>query len=458
MDKRWIKLVSLILGCLVGIFVIGPGTLYAEKIKTVTIKAWAPNGGSPLRRNNFFEAGEMLNKYLKAAGTKVRVKVECPVPGTWDTYTKANLLALETGDPNKIADIIIISPEDVGAFADAGYIIPLDEYIDKYPETYSDIIPALWTPCKYNGKTWSLPQDTEVRMIFYHKDFLTKLGWSKEQIEELPKKVWTGEFTLDDLVDLGEKFVNAGIVKKGHGFWFRPKPGCDWYLYMLAYGGKLVNPDTGKLVIDKSAYLKSFQLIEKLMKRGVTLRGMTALDWPEWNKTVADGKVAIIQAGCYHWAEWQFRWGLDKEYAEKNIGWFPIPAGFKGGKPVSVSHPMQLTISAASLHKDLAFLLVTIYESNYLNAKHAVQSGHLAIRESELAYPIYSENKFLVEAAKISPISTMIPSMTGSGILQLTYFQFVAGVLSGTLKPERALDIFVNQMKLRLGDKLEVIE
>jgi len=52
----------------------------------------------------------------------------------------------------------------------------------------------------------------------------------------------------------------------------------------------------------------------------------------------------------------------------------------------------------------------------------------------------------------------MIPSMTGSGILQLTYFQFVAGVLSGTLEPERALNLFINQMKLRLGDKLEVIE
>ncbi len=49
MGKRWIKLVSLILGCLVGIFVIGLGTLYSEEIKTVTIKAWAPNGGSPLR-------------------------------------------------------------------------------------------------------------------------------------------------------------------------------------------------------------------------------------------------------------------------------------------------------------------------------------------------------------------------------------------------------------------------
>ncbi len=444
---------------LVVVFVLSSSVMVlAQDIQTIKLKAWAPNGGSPLRRDNFFEAAEILNKYLEAAGTKIRVEVDCPVPGGWDAYTKANLLALGTGDPEKIADIMIIAPEDVGAMADADYIIPLDDYIAKYPETYTDIIPALWVPSKYKDKTWSVPQDTEVRMVYYRKDMLMKLGWSKEEADALADKVWNGEFTLDDLIALAKELVDAGIVEKGHGFWFRPKPGVDWYLYMLAYGGKLVNPETGKLVIDKSAYLSSFQFIEKVVKNDVTLRGMTALDWPEWHQTVADGKVGFIQAGCYHWAEWQFRFGLDKKVAEENLGWFPIPAGEKGGQPVSVSHPMELTITAASRYKDLAFLLATIYESTYLNSKHAVQSGHLAIRESQLTYPIYAEDKFLVEAAKISPISTMTPSMSGSGVLQITYFQFVTGVLSGTLKPEQAVELFVQEMMSKMPDNLEVVE
>ena len=458
MKLRTIKTITLITACVLIFSFLIMGASCEEKINTVTLKAWAPNGGSPLRRENFFEAAEILNKQLEAAGANVRVKVECPVPGSWDAYTKANLLALGTGDPEKIADIMIIAPEDIGSFADAGYIISLDDYIAKYPETYTDIIPALWVPCEYKGKKWSVPQDTEVRMIYYHKDYLAKLGWSKDEIEKLPEKVFNGEFTLDDLVGLSEELINAGIVDKGHGFWFRPRPGADWYLYMLAYGGKLVNPETGNLFIDKAAYLKSFEFMKKVVDTGITMKGITSLDWPEWHQTVADGKVAFIQAGCYHWAEWQFRFGLDKEYAEENLGFFPIPAGVKGGKPVSVSHPMQATITSASLHKDLAFLLLTIYESVYLNSIHAVQSGHLAIRESQLSYPLYAEDEFYVEAAKISPISTMTPSMTGSGILQLTYFQFVEGVLAGQLTPAKAVELFTNQMKSQLGDVVEVAE
>lgn len=110
------------------------------------------------------------------------------------------------------------------------------------------------------------------------------------------------------------------------------------------------------------------------------------------------------------------------------------------------------------MHKDLAFLVLTIYESVYLNSIHAVQSGHLAIRESQLSYPLYAEDKFYVEAAKISPISTMTPSMFGSGILQQTYFQFVQGVLAGQLTPAKAVELFINQMKSQLGDVVEVAE
>ena len=62
---------------------------------------------------------------------------------------------------------------------------------------YQDFFPHLWDAVSYNGQRWGVPQDIEVRMVFYRKDHLAALGWSDEEIADLPRRIRDKEFMLE---------------------------------------------------------------------------------------------------------------------------------------------------------------------------------------------------------------------------------------------------------------------
>lgn len=431
--------------------------------KVVTIKAWTvgPDDPSITRKLNLEAAGERLNKILEAVGADVRVKVEAEFNTvSWDSFKKRNLLALQTRDPKQIADIIVTGHEDIALYAVADYIIPLDEYIAKYPEVYEDFIPTLWDCVEFQGKIWGIPQDTEARVFWYRKDLLRELGWSEEEIATLPQRVIRGEFTLDDLAALGKELQDKGIVEKGKGIWHRPSPGTDWFQFIFAYGGEIYDPATGKLVVDRSATLKTLQYLKKLVDSGVTPSGMTRIEWRTIHSQFTGGKVGIfLTGGIWHWAEWQRSpYSLSEEYEFENIGWAPIPSGFKGGKPISVSHPLVHLITKTSPHPELAFLLVTLASEVDLNTKHAVQSGHLAVRNSQLSYQPYAEALFLKKAAEILQFSRFSPNHPKAPFYWETIFRAIGAVEAGIKTPEEALEFVVNRMRGELGDEVIIRE
>jgi len=465
MKKLRVKSRIMVVALAVGLLLVGGAVSYGQEIETVTIRAWTigPGVDQLTRKTNLEDAGKRLNKYLEAIGAKVRVEVEALFhTQDWASFKTANLLALGSGDPKRIADIILTGHEIIGIYATAGYIVPLDEYIAKYPEVYDDFIPALWPSTKWADKIWGIPQDNSCRLAWFRKDKLREMGWSEEEINSLPKKVEAGEFTLDDLADLGKKMLDAGVVKKGKAIWHRPTPGTDWFQFIFAYGGEIWDPDAGKLVVDKSATLSLLKYIKKLVDLGLTPSGMSAIAWSEIHLTWTKGEVGIfLTGGNWNWAEWKVEpYNLSEAEMWKNIGWFPIPSGSKGGKPVSVAVPMVHLITKASRHKDLAFLLVTLASSNDLNTKHALVSGHLGTRQSQLSYGEYAEDKYTT-AMSVSVMNYMrfSPNHTKAPFYWDTLFKTaICAVETGAASPEVALDFFIKRMKSEIGDELIVRE
>lgn len=464
MKKLTMKSGIMVVALAVGLLLVGGAVSYGQELETVTVKAWTigPDDPSITRKTNLEDAGTRLNKYLEAVGAKVRVEVEVLFnTENWSSFKTANLIALGTRDPERVADIIVTGHEMIGPYATAEYIVSLDDYVAKYPDVYDDFIPALWNSTKFAGKIWGIPQDTEARITWFRKDKLRKMGWSEEEINSLPKKVEAGEFTLDDLVDLGKKMLDAGVVKKGNAIWHRPTPGTDWFQFIFAYGGEIYDADTGKLVVDKSATLSLLKYIKKLVDLGLTPSGMSTIAWSEIHSNWTKGKIGIfLTGGSWNWAEWQRApYNLSEAEEWKNIGWFPIPSGSKGGKPVSVSHPLVHLVTKASRHKELAFLLVTLASSNDLNTKHALGSGHLAIRQSQLAYGAYAKDEYATKIAQVLKYTHFAPNHEKAPFYWETLFKgAISAVETGAVSPEGALDFFVKRMQSELGDQVIVRE
>ena len=138
----------------------------------------------------------------------------------------------------------------------------------------------------------------------------------------------------------------------------------------------------------------------------------------------------------------------------ENIGWALIPAGSKGGRPVSVSHPLAYIIPAKARNPGLGFLIVTLATSNDLNTRHAIQSMHLAIRDSQIAYRAYGESKALVEFAKLLPFSRFSPNHPKTPFYWETIHKGLSGVETGQLTPDRALDFIGQVIHYRVDEDL----
>ena len=426
--------------------------------QVIKIKVWA--SGSPVdvtRVNNVEKAAEILNKMLEAAGAGVKIEVEKQFfRGDYMDKLTAAFAAGEAPD--------IIAMKNLAALAEGGYVIPLDDYIQKYSMLLEDVVPVLWNSVKYKGKIWALPQDTEARPLYFRKDVLRQLGWSEEEINALPEKIKNGEITIQDLIKVAKEAMEKGLVT--WGFYHRPNfGGTPFIIFYYQYGGILQDPETGKLVLDKKAMLKTLQLLYQMAQEDKVLPpDMIGTSWRKIHSDFVNGRVLFWFGGTWHWAEWQrvpyheTLGNLTEEYEWENIGFALVPAPEPGLKPMTLSSPYLYYVTSQSKYPELAFLLITLATSAPLDAEHAVYSGHLPVRTTTLGIPLYKKSKFHSEVAYMLDYTSVEPIHPKFGIYKDAWITAITKVEKGEATPEQALEEMISTLKSELGDELIIKE
>lgn len=436
-----------------------------QKLKPgeITVKVWTigPDPPSEYRLKNFEIAASMLNSWLKILGANVTVKIDGEFyvrPVEWGEYKNKFYLAYKAGEA---PDIYLTGHEDIGYLAENDYIIPLDEYLEEYWDVvYYDVIPTLWNAVKYQGKIWGVPQDTEARPLYFRKDVLKALGWSDQEIEDLPKKIQSGEFTLYDLLELAKQARDAGLVERG--LLHRVKEGYDYFQFYLGFGGKLWDPDTGKMVFSQNAWQKTLQwFYDAVWVYGVISPNQFSGDWDnDFHIPFTSGKALFISGGTWHKGEWIQKGLLSEEEFYDNIGYALHPAGEKGLKPVTLSHPLVYTITKQAVERgvaDVAFLLITLVTDPHINSYHSVQSAHLAILYSQVSDSRYTQDQFLHDVAYMLDYTTFIPNHPKWGDYSRIVFNILRAVESGELGPQEAYNTLYDEITSTLGDAVEVV-
>ncbi len=147
-------------------------------------------------------------------------------------------------------DILTMDVTYPGTFASAGWILPLDPYLDSsitsaYSSTVLDI-------GKYNGKIYSLPDYIDVGQLYYRTDLLEKYG------ESVPE-------TFDQLVATAQKIQAAerktnpnfyGFVWEGAKIEAITDEFCE---YVWGYGGEISKGS--KVTLDTSAGKQGLQFM-----------------------------------------------------------------------------------------------------------------------------------------------------------------------------------------------------
>jgi inositol-phosphate transport system substrate-binding protein len=444
--KRRILLLTLMLAITIPLSM----SVLAQEEVAISIRCRSNEAAGELWRcNNFLEVEEQVEA---AFGVDIQLEL-IQDNEDWGPYKNSFVLSSEAGEA---VDIILSGHEDIGAWSVSGIIIPLDDLIAEHSE-FEDLVPSLWDSVTFDGQVWGIPQDAEARPIYYSKLLLADLGWSDEDIDSLPARIESGEFTFEDMLATALEAVDTGVVDEGKGFWHRPKNGTDFLYFYYGMGGEILDEE-GKLVFDTDAALSAYQLLEGAFDSGAMNGSHVGIEWSDWHTSVESAEDILFYAGgSYQWLEWaghnEERGGED--FMFESIGYALMPA-LDTGVPLTITHPLAYLISSSSENPEIAMALIAAITTPEFNNRHALGSGHLGILNAQLETEEYQADRFTTDVHPMLNFARFAPNHPGFGSWSEAFYVGIQGVETGELSAEEALDIVVAQLTNELGDSVVI--
>ncbi len=429
-------------------------SLLAEEIE---IGFWTKNDPVDFRNGSILLAAIILNEELKIEGSKyqVKVKVQSWAGGkAWGNLKQAFSLAMEA---NKGPHIVLAGHENISVWGQAGLIQPIQNFLDRKTWPLNDIIETLWTPMTWNAKIWAVPQDAEARPLYFWKQNYKKIGYSPGKIAALPDQIKAGKYTLYNMLEDAKKMQDQGIIKKGFGFYPRPKKGDDFWQFYVAFGGQFVDAKSGSLVLTKSALTKYYQFFhDAVFKYQVTSKNHLGTEWSSWHSAVTTGKVGIWHGGTWQQAQWTSMIGSTEFF--KQVSFALIPAGEQGQSATTLTHPMAYMLSKykdkVSEETHLAARLIKIASEPRINTMHALKSAHLGTTKSQLKMENYYNDRWAFETSYLLEHAFAIPNNTDFGQYADIIWNGLTAVWSGRSDATSAVNRVLKDMKMSMEGKV----
>lgn len=385
---------------------------------------------------------------MKKQGKNIKVKLIGDVL-TDDQYKTKITQQLIAG---QAPDVLDLGEGVLPGFAGAGYLAPLDSYLDKWDgwnHYYPQIKKAM---VRQDGHTYALVHDTGVQNLFYRKDILTQLG-----IDTSQPKTW--DELISRLVQVKDKTGDTPIVIPAGSAW----GGGTWNEgFEPILGGtdkSFYNLKTGKWDLKSSGFPAVFDLYSTLVSKG--LLPVQDLENPNpWEPTkykkFPEGKIQVAAQGSWGW---KFDWGPEgaspiPELTTKVDTW-QYPALRSGDKPFGWSGlGSQYAIPAKSQHKDAAMALAEYLSSGKPLAEQLVASGAASPRDDLANVKPYADEPKLLQAGRDLKTSVYVATGDGSDQISQAIASSTELILSGKANGTQAYDSFVKNATDLLGPNL----
>ncbi len=342
--KKWamLKLVGLLAGVVALPVLVGgcsAGSSTASKGGTLTY--WSPYGGDSLKWDQW-----RIGQFQKANPDVTVNLIATPSGG----ITNGKLLAAIAGGD---APDIIISDNASAAysFAANGTATPWD--MSKVTLKIADLLPGMQPVTQINGKTYLLPQDSNVIMLYMNTKLFQEAGLD---VNNPPK-------TIDDLDAMAAKLdsISGGNIQR---FGFIPwldYGGDNAFYWPWMFGATVYDTSSGKLDLTSPQMVSVYKWMNKYAQKTspTTMKGFTsgfgALFSPD--HPFMTGKVAMTVVG--NWFTNALRiYAPTIQYAVAKV---PAPEGGRAGGTVFQSNVYLLPKGAKRL--DLAYRFYNFCET-----------------------------------------------------------------------------------------------
>lgn len=255
------------------------------------------------------------------------VEVELATSPDFTAMNQAAQAAHQAGDDY---DIITVNHVDTMTFQKAGMLYPMYELAEKDGINFDEVfMGSLMDGCKVDGQAWTVPTDTDVRIMAYNKELFEKYNL------EYPE-------TIEDMLECGKT-----MTQNGDYLFCNPLTSSTYQstyemgVFMKSMGGNLyVADDDGKFTatVDTPQMQEYLEFVQELIQ--YMPENSTTITGDEARNQFCSGNI-----GMYIFGPWEY--GLmDMDSLDFTVELGLIPAGEAGS--CSTSGGFQLGIGSGT--------------------------------------------------------------------------------------------------------------
>lgn len=336
----------------------------------------------------FHQADDLMKKVkseFEAANEGMTVEL-VPIEAEQDQYfTK---LALMNGSASTAPDVIYEDTFQVRSDAAAGYLLPIDEYVNEWEDWDQFFDTAKEAGLSDDGKVYGVSMGTDTRGIYYNKEIFQQAGlpadWQPSNWDELLEAARTVKEKVPGVIPINVYSGKAaGEATSMQGF------------EMLLYGTEdtLYDEEAGKWVTGSQGFVDSLEFLRTIHEEELAPPLDMTLDAAITSRVstelIPQGKLAIAVDGSWQPGNWI---GGDNAWPEweQTLGMAAMPTQ-DGGEPgfTSMSGGWLLSVGANSANPDAAFQFISTALNRENSLKFDTESSQVAVRKDVANDPVY---------------------------------------------------------------------
>ncbi|MGP3769832.1 ABC transporter substrate-binding protein [Streptomyces sp. SDT5-1] len=388
-----------------------------------------------------------FEKAMAKQGRKVKVELVADTLTDDQFHTKITQ-QLHSGTA---PDVLDMGGSNVTGMAGAGYLLNLDEYVEKW-DGWDQYYPSVKDGARQpDGSYYSLPHEASVQSLFYRKDVLKRLGVPTSQ-----PRTW--DELISRLKKVKAKTGEAPIVLPAGTAWGAGTWTEGLLPLMAGTGSTFFDAKSGTWQLESKGLTAVFDLYARLVKDDLLpVRDLQNPNpWePTKYKKFPKGTLPVSAQGSWGW---KYDWGPDgaapvKDVREK-VGTWDYPALVPGTKPYSVSGGGYVySVNAKSKAPDAAVELAKWLSSGKALATQLSAVGAVSPRKGLTATAPYKDEPSLLEAERKLRTSVQPPLGDGEDQVSQAAQETTGKLLSGDTDGRGAAADFAAQAKELLGDR-----
>ncbi len=325
-----------------------------------------------------------------------------------------------------------------GKYVEAGYVIPLDDYLNDPKITYFDYFPedfyaGFWEGTSWKGRPYGLPYDSVVQYMFYNKNDFEAAGIVDEKGNA--KFPTTPDEWIADVKKLHNppKLYGTGVQGKRH-----LSVVCEYLPILWAFDGNLYD-QSYNVTLNSEAGLKSLQFYRELSKYAPP--GATTWTWDGVSTALQQHIVAMSML-------WDENYNAMEDPAQsKVIGqmrYGPVPS--VSGKAISHYGGSSLFIPTSSKKKIPAYLFAQWATSRPVQLL-GVGKGASPTRKSIYRIPVLREMypSFIATDAA-APVTGWRPRIPEWDDMVEVMARELNAVLAADKDPSAALNVMASEI------------